>query len=87
MRTPVDPSEIAKHQRLIELLADETHHAVEEVEPVYDTVLSRLKATAEIADFVPVFAWRRTRAVLLQGDRDSTGVRKAGHVSHSADVR
>lgn len=59
-----DPTEYVKHQRYIELLAEEMHCPVEDVEPVYDDVIMQLKETAQIADFVPIFAWRRTRALL-----------------------
>lgn len=59
-----DPTEHVKHQRFIELLADEMCRPVEDVEPVYDDVMMQLKETAQIADFVPIFAWRRTRALL-----------------------
>ena len=59
-------TEVAMHQRYVELLADETNHSVGEVAPIYDSVFSSLKETAEIKDFVPVFAWRRTRALLMQ---------------------
>lgn len=66
MQTSTDITESVKHKRYIEILADETHHPVEEVEPIYDDVHAHLKEKAAIPDFVPVFAWRRTRALLMQ---------------------
>lgn len=67
MKTLEEMTEATKHKRYIELLAEEVHQPVERVEPVYDDVYSHLKETAEIKDYVPVFAWRRTRALLMQG--------------------
>lgn len=58
-------TEAAKHKHYVELLADETNHSIAEVEPVYEDVYTNLKETAQIKDFVPVFAWRRTRALLM----------------------
>jgi hypothetical protein len=59
-----DLTEQVKHQRYIEILAEEVHLPKENVEALYDGVMADLKETAEIEDFVPVFAWRRTRALL-----------------------
>ena len=60
-----DPTEQVKHRRYIEILADEISRPVEEVAPVYDDVMADLKASALVADFVPIFAWRRARAILV----------------------
>jgi hypothetical protein len=59
-----DISEMAKHKRYVELLAEETHQPIEEVESVYGEILADLKESSDIPDFVPVFAWRRARALL-----------------------
>lgn len=64
MSSTIDPTEHVKHQRYKELLADEMHRPIEDVEPVYDDVMMQLKEAAQITDFVPIFAWRRTRALL-----------------------
>lgn len=64
MSPTIDPTEHEKHKRYIELLASEMRRPVEDVEPVYDDVMMQLKETAQIADYVPIFAWRRTRALL-----------------------
>jgi uncharacterized protein (DUF2126 family) len=57
-------TEQAKHQRYVEMLAEETDIPIEQVEAVYSDVLTDLKQNSEIPDFVPVFAWRRTRTLL-----------------------
>lgn len=65
MRPTISPSEAAKHRRFIEILAEETNRSVEEIAPVYDDVIAHLKERAEVADFVPIFAWRRVREILI----------------------
>lgn len=65
MQSSEDITEEAKHKRYVELLAEETHQPVSKVESIYDNILSELKETAEIPDYVPVFAWRRARAALI----------------------
>lgn len=65
MQSANDLAEESKQKRLVELLAEETHQPLNEVEPIYGTVLAQLKETAEVPDFVPVFAWRRARALLI----------------------
>ncbi|WP_228535922.1 DUF3562 domain-containing protein [Noviherbaspirillum malthae] len=65
MHASTDITEHAKHKRYVELLAEETHRPIEQVELVYGNILSHLKETAEISDYVPVFAWRRARALLV----------------------
>lgn len=59
-----DPSETVKHHRYIEVLAEEIQRPFEDVEPVYDDVVSHLKETATIGDYIPIFAWRRARDIL-----------------------
>lgn len=66
MKSFEEMTETAKHKRYIELLASEVHQPVEAVEPIYDNIYSHLKEAAEIKDYVPVFAWRQVRALLLQ---------------------
>lgn len=65
MESNTDISEMAKHKRYVELLAEETHQPIEEVETVYGSILADLKETSDVPDFVPVFAWRRARAMLV----------------------
>lgn len=62
----IDPTEAVKHRRYIEILAEEIERPVEDIEPIYDDVMAHLKETAQVADFVPIFAWRRVRALLVQ---------------------
>ena len=64
MKNPHPLAEAARHRHFMELLADETHQPVSQIEPLYELVLEQLKGQASIPDFVPVFAWRRTRALL-----------------------
>lgn len=66
MKSFEEMTEAAKHKRYVELLANEVHQPVDEVEPVYDDIFSHLKETAEIKDYVPVFAYRQTRALFMQ---------------------
>lgn len=66
MKSLQEMTEAAKHKRYIETLANEVHHPIDEVAPVYEDIYSRLREAAEIKDYVPVFAWRRTRAVFLE---------------------
>lgn len=61
-----DPTQQVKHSRYIELLADEIHRPIEDVAPVFDDVMAHLKETAYVMDFVPIFAWRRARAILVR---------------------
>lgn len=61
-----DPTEEVKHRRYIELLADEIHRPIEDVAPVFDDVMEHLRETADVTDFVPIFAWRRARAILVR---------------------
>lgn len=65
MQPSTDITEQTKHKRYVELLAIETDQPLEQVESVYGDILAHLKETAEISDYVPVFAWRRTRALLV----------------------
>lgn len=66
MRPGTDPTEEVKHKRYIELLADEIQQPIENVAPVFDDVMAHLKETADVTDFVPIFAWRRARAILVR---------------------
>jgi hypothetical protein len=56
----------ANHQRTIDELAQRTHCPVEEVADLYWGELQDLRRTADVPDFVPVFAARRTRDQLLR---------------------
>jgi hypothetical protein len=66
MQESTDLTEQTKHKRYVELLAEELNEPVENVESIYSDVLIHLKEKAEIVDYVPVFAWRRTRALLAR---------------------
>ena len=59
-------TEAARHRQYLEALAHEIQQPIERVQPVYDDIYMQLKESADIKDYVPVFAWRRTRALLLQ---------------------
>lgn len=63
MKSFAEMTEAAKHKRYIELLADQVHQPIDKVAPIYDDIYSYLKEAAFVKDYVPVFAWRRTRAV------------------------
>lgn len=65
MQPNVDATELAKQKHYVELLAEETHQPIALVEALYGDILADLKARSDIPDFVPVFAWRRTRASLV----------------------
>lgn len=66
MKSLQEMTEAAKHKHYIETLANEVRHTVDEVGPVYDDIYTRLNDAAEIKDYVPVFAWRRTRAIFME---------------------
>lgn len=66
MQAFTDLTEQTKHKRYVELLADELNQPVENVESIYSDVLTHLKEKADVTDYVPVFAWRRTRALLAR---------------------
>lgn len=59
-----DPSESVKHRRYVEVLAEEIQRPYDEIEPLYEDVVYQLKATAHVTEFIPIFAWRRARAIL-----------------------
>lgn len=64
MKLYKNDAERAMHRRAIESLATEMHHAVHDVEAVYEAELQQVKATARIEDFVPTFTRRRTVSTL-----------------------
>jgi hypothetical protein len=66
MKSFEELTEAIKHKRYIEMLANEIHQPLDLVEPVYDNVYSHLQETAEIKDYVSVFAWRKTRAMFME---------------------
>lgn len=66
MRERNDPSAGLKHRRLVEDLAEETRQPIHDVERIYSGVLEDLKETAGVVDYVPIFAWRRARKMLMK---------------------
>ena len=61
-------AEQAKNQEVIAALAQETRRPLDEVKEVYEVELARLKKNARITDYVRLFASRRTKARLTEGD-------------------
>lgn len=60
-----DANERANHLGAIEALAKELDRPIAEVKQAYEFELARLKATARVTDFLPLFASRRARASLI----------------------
>lgn len=60
-------AEQAKSLAAIAALAQETRRPLDEVKEVYEVELARLKTTARITDYVPLFASRSTKARLARG--------------------
>ena len=51
--------------KVIEEIALESGQPISEVTKIYEAEFARLKANAHIRDYLPLFASRRTREVLL----------------------
>lgn len=64
-----DDDEAKRHEVAIEALAQESGEAVGVVAEVYHAEFARLSRVARVHDFVPLFAARRTRAVLMTRTR------------------
>jgi hypothetical protein len=60
------PEQQALHLRAIEAIAGDTRRSVDEILPLYAEVLDALLDAARIADYLPVFASRRVRALLVR---------------------
>lgn len=58
-----DSDEPAKHA--IEALAEELSRPLSEVKNAYESELARLKQTARVTDYLPLFASRRAREALV----------------------
>lgn len=56
--------ERSKHQHIIGRLAVEVHRSVDEIEPLYEDILSRMKDTASIQDYLPILVSRRIKELL-----------------------
>ena len=68
MQTHDEPQEddAKKHELAIEAIAQESGETIGVVAEVYRTEFARLAQVARVPDFVPLFAARRTRAVLMR---------------------
>jgi hypothetical protein len=64
-----DANEESIHLRAIRALAAEFGQPVGEVAEVYESEVARLELNAKVADFVALFAARRTRDRLTSGAR------------------
>ncbi len=60
------------HSRAIETLARDTGTTAEEVVPLYEMELVKLKETARINDFLTVLVSRRVRETLKRGEAIGT---------------
>ena len=68
-----DPAaEQKKNLEVIAALAQATQRPLDEVRQVYEVELAQLKTNARITDYVRLFASRRTKARLIQGNPRST---------------
>ena len=56
--------ERSKHERIIGRLANEVHRSIDEVEPLYEDILSHMKNTASIQDYLPILVSRRVKELL-----------------------
>lgn len=63
-QTHFDTNAEKNSSAIIESIAAETHLPVDKVRRVYEAEYSRLKADAQVFDYLILFATRRTRKVL-----------------------
>lgn len=56
--------ERSQHMRIIGKLANEVHRSVDEIEPLYEDILSHMKNTASIQDYLPILVSRRVKELL-----------------------
>ena len=56
-----DANEREKHRRHIESLATEMQTAVDELVPLYEAVLARMKEKAVVTDFLPILVSKRVK--------------------------
>lgn len=61
----------ARHQQVIETLAEENHASVEHVRELFETEHARLNSQARVKTFVSVLATRLVRRVLRTEARTS----------------
>ena len=59
-----NPEERSQHRRIIGRLATEIHRSVDEIEPLYEDILSHMKNTASIQDYLPILVSRRVKELL-----------------------
>jgi hypothetical protein len=64
MPTPTDTDDAKRQRDAIAALADESGHPIGLVAEIYRAELARLKESARVHDFLPLFAARRTRDAL-----------------------
>jgi hypothetical protein len=64
-----DPEEAARQLAVIDSIASETRHPVDEVRRVYEAHYARLKEGARITSFLSYFASRRAREALGADER------------------
>ena len=57
--------ERSQHQRIIGRLAVEVHRSVDEIEPLYEDILSHMKQSASVQDYLPILVSRRVKELLL----------------------
>ena len=62
---PNAEAETAKQEAAIDGLIRHGGFATDEVRFLYDSVLAEMKKDATIADFLPIFAARKVREILL----------------------
>lgn len=56
--------ERTRHLHVIDKLAVEVSRSVAEVEPLYEDILTHMKDTARIQDYLPILVSRRVKEVL-----------------------
>ena len=60
----INQEDRSKHLRIIGRLATEVHRSIDEVEPLYEDILSHMKNTATIQDYLPILVSRRVKELL-----------------------
>ena len=56
----------SQQERAVEVLAQESHAAIDDVAQLYGKELAKLEADARIKSFIPIFALRNVRDLLRQ---------------------
>ena len=63
-----DEEEALRHSTTIESLAESQGVRPDDVRSLYESVLADMKRDAVIMDFLPIFAARRVKEILLRRD-------------------